>query len=79
MDIFQCHTLSTLQRVFNSWPNELSVNTEHGTVIMFYVQMNDIETARISEHFYDTSQWINDAFNQNEAKVLVTCWQGASR
>ena len=41
--------------------------------------MNDIETARISEHFYDTSHWINDAFNQNEAKVLVTCWQGASR
>ena len=46
---------------------------------MVYVQMNDIETAQISEHFNDTSHWINDAFNHNEAKVLVTCWQGASR
>ena len=41
--------------------------------------MNDVETAKISEHFYETSHWINDAINQNGAKVLVACWQGASR
>ena len=60
-------------------PNELNMELKSVYSVMFYVQMNDIETAQIREHFYDTSHWINDAFNQNEAKVLVTCWQGASR
>ena len=41
--------------------------------------MSDVETAKISEHFYETSHWINDAIHQTGAKVLVACWQGASR
>ena len=45
-----------------------------------WFQINDTAREEIQEYFLQTSDWINSALTQGElTRVLVNCWQGASR
>ena len=45
-----------------------------------WFQINDTAREEIQEYFLQTSDWINSALTQGKStRVLVNCWQGASR
>ena len=48
------------------------------TKITSYTQINDKSDVSISDFFDTTTAWMADAL-QGGGKVLVNCWQGASR
>ena len=43
-----------------------------------FFQINDRKDVQISDHFDAVTEWMEDAL-QKGGKVLVNCWQGASR
>ena len=41
--------------------------------------MNDSAKEEIQSYFEETSAWLDSALRGGESRVLVSCWQGASR
>ena len=41
--------------------------------------MNDSAKEEIQSYFEETSAWLDSALRGRESRVLVSCWQGASR
>ena len=49
-----------------------------GVIDNLFAQLNDNVSAKICEHFPQTTKWIKEALDGG-GKVLVNCFQGASR